>query len=75
MEFENKFYPILPDNVFGYRAGCLFITHEWKYRNKKAEFLSFAENKQILSENEIIDITKEFESNILENSTFDFRIE
>jgi hypothetical protein len=75
MEFENIFYPPLEENVFGYRAGCIFVCHEWKNKNKKEEFLIFAENQKILLENEIKNITNDFEINMLKNNTFDYRFE
>jgi hypothetical protein len=73
MEFEENNYPPLPDNVSGYRAGCIFVSHEWKNKDKKSEFLSFAEREKILSIKELEDITEKFEHNIQENSTFNFR--
>jgi len=73
LEFEEKNYPPLPNNVFGYRAGCIFVSHEWKNKNKKAEFMQFAEKKNILQKNKLIEITRKFESKIMENSTFDAR--
>ena len=73
LEFENKHYPPLPDNVFGYRAGCIFVFHEWESKNKKAEFLKFAESKNILEKNILLELTQKFEHILQEINTFDFR--
>lgn len=75
LEFEEKHYPPLPDNVFGYRAGCIFVFHEWKNKNKKVEFMQFAEKKNVLQKNKLVEITKKFEYNLQENSTFDARFD
>jgi hypothetical protein len=75
LEFKEKNYPPLPDEVFGYRAGCIFVFHEWKNKNKKAEFLKFAEKKNILKKDRLIELTNIFEDNIQKHNTFDMRFE
>lgn len=75
LEFEEINYPLLGDNVFGYRAGCIFVFHEWENRNKETDFIRFAESKNILSLKQLKEITKKFNSMLLLNNMFDLRIE
>ena len=71
LKFEENNYPRLPENVFGFRAGCEFVFHEWKNKNKKTMFLKFAENENILEKYILIKLTNDFEDKIQEYSTFD----
>ena len=75
LEFEEIKYPPLADNIFGYRAGCIFIPHEWDYKNVEQEFIEFAKNKNILPRKKLEIITLEFNSILLEHSTSDIGFE
>lgn len=73
MEFEEDNYPPLPDEVFGLKAGCIFVSYEWNNKNKKSEFLDFAEKKKNLSKKDLTEITKTFDIAIHKQGVFDFR--
>lgn len=75
LEFEELKYPFSFDEhfEFGYKAGCIFVFHEWKNKNKEQEFLEFAEMKDFLPVGKVKDITNTFNDMLLEFSTFDIR--
>lgn len=73
--FKEKHYPPLEDNIFGYKAGCIFIYHEWKNKNKEKEFLKFAKKHNLLNSSALNEITKGLNDSLLLNSKFDIRFE
>ena len=69
LEFEEIKYPPLSDNILGYRAGCIFIPHEWNYKNIEQSFIEFAKEKNILSHKQLEVITKEFNNKLQHRSS------
>lgn len=75
IEFKKLEYPPLANEIFGYRAGCEFIYHEWKNKTAEQRFLKYAEQKGILQKNRLLEITKKFKTMLLEHSTLDIAFE
>lgn len=75
IDFEQKEYPPQSDEIFGYRAGCLFIPYEWRNKNKEQKFMEFAEKADILPKNKLLEITEKFNIMLLKYSTLDVAFE
>lgn len=55
-----------------YTAGCLFVYHEWKNKNKEKEFLKYAVRLGLLSNEVLKELTKTFNEMLISIMTFDF---
>ena len=70
LNFESIFFP---DNQPEFTPGQICNFYEWEELKAKQRFLEFAKNENLLTNEELINITEIFDSHLVEWSNFDLR--